>query len=243
MTAYDLIRSSLRLINALAADEPLDDSMANDALVTFNQMVDSWNADSLAIFTTRTDDFPFIANQQDYTLGAGGDFNMPRPARIDSMSAIILDNPTNPVEIPLACYTVDDWQNKIPVKAVSSSFPQIYYDTGDFPLRKIKFWPYPNTNQNKVRIYSWQALTQPATLQTDITFPPGYAEAFRFNLALRLAPEYSGSPVSSLVIQTATESLARVKTMNAPSLELQSDLVPTADNAQMWRAEMFGIPY
>ena len=243
MTAYDLIRSSLRLINALASDEPLNVSDANDALVTFNQMVDSWNADRLAIFTTRTDDFPFVGNQQDYTLGTGGNFDMPRPARIDSMSTIILDNPSNPVEIPLISYTVDQWQNQVPVKAVSSSFPQIYYDTGDFPLRTIKFWPYPNTSQNKVRIYSWQALAQPATLQTDVAFPPGYAEAFRYNLALRLAPEYSGSPVSALVQQTAIESLARVKTMNAPELLLCSDLVPSVDSDQQYRAEMFGIPY
>src|SRR6185437_2153429 len=100
------------------------------------------------------------------------------------MSAILQTIPGNPVEVPLAMFTVDEWQTEIPVKVVDSSFPQICYDDGGFPFRKLNFWPIPTVQPNSVRIYSWQALSQPASLQTTIAFPPGYAEAFRFNLAV-----------------------------------------------------------
>lgn len=239
-TAADILSSALRLIGVLAAGEQMAPDDSKDALMVFQQMVDSWNADRLAIFTTRSDDFPFVLGKQAYTLGTEGDFDMPRPARIDAMSAILLNNPDNPVEVPMDLWTVEDWQTKLPVKNVSSSFPQLCYDDGGFPLRTLNFWPIPN-QANSIRIYSWQALSAPAAYNTTIAFPPGYAEAFRYNLAVRLAAEY-GRDVKAAVATIATESLARVKTMNAPELELRSDLLP-GPGGYNWKADMFGIPY
>jgi hypothetical protein len=174
-------------------------------------------------------------------MGPTGDFDVPRPAQIDAMSAILLYSPSNPVEVPIAMYNVEQWQTQIPVKAVPGTFPLICYDTGDFPLRTLNFWPIPGDSINKVRIYSWQALTQPAALDTVIAMPPGYAMAFRFNLAMLMAPEYGKTP-SPIVEQNAIKSLGIVKAMNQPDLTLQSDLLasPTGYN---WKADLFGIPY
>lgn len=242
--AFDIITSALKLVAVLADGETPDLSTANQGLSVLNDMIDAWNADRLAIYTTRSDDFPFVLSQQTYTLGTGGDFNIPRPARIDAMSAILQQNPANPIEVPISMFAVEDWQTKIPVKQVDGSFPLICYDTGDFPLRKLSFWPIPTQPSNSVRIYSWQAL--PAqTLQSQVTFPPGYAEAIRYNLAVRLAAEFGVDPskyAAATVSTLAVKSLGTIKTMNAPGLELQSDLVPTF-TAETWRAEMFGIPW
>lgn len=236
--ANDLIRSSLRLIGAIAPGEQPAPDEAGDGLIVFNEMVDSWNADRLAIFTTRIDDFPLIAGKQSYTLGTGGDFDMTRPPQIDSMSVILLNNPNNPVEIPLAMYTVDDWQNDIPVKNVDSTFPLGCYDDGGFPLRTLNFWPIPQ-QVNNARIYSWQPLQLATSLQAQVMLPPGYAEAFRYNLAIRLAPEYAVA-VPASVATIAVESLARVKTMNAPELTLRSDLL-ASPSGYNYKADLFGI--
>ena len=139
----------------------------------------------------------------------------------------------------MTMYTVADWQNKLPVKTVYSSFPQICYDDGGFPLRALSMWPIP-TQANSVRIYSWQPLGMPSKLQTSIFFPPGYAEAFRYNLAVRLSPEFS-RPVQQIVQALAIESLARLKTMNAAELELSSDLT-TGAGVYNYRADLFGMP-
>lgn len=237
-TASDIITSALKLAGILADAELPSASTANQGLSVFNDMIDSWNAERNAIFTTRSDDFPYVLGKQSYTLGTGGDFDIPRPARIDAMSTIIINDPSNPVEVPLSLFTVDDWQTKVPVKEVDGSFPLICYDNGDFPLRVLKFWPIPSQQINAVRIYGWQAL--PAqTLLSQVSFPPGYAEAIKYNLTVRIGAEFD-APISTTVATLAIQGLARIKTMNAPELEIQSDLLPSPSGYN-YRADMFGI--
>jgi hypothetical protein len=203
-------------------------------------MIDAWNAERNAIFTTRSDDFPFVLGKQAYTLGKGGDFNIPRPARIDSMSAILLNNPANPVEVPMDMWTVEEWQNNVPVKVVSGTFPLGCYDDGGFPLRTLNFWPIPAAVPNSARIYSWQALAA-QTLLSQVTFPPGYAEALRYNLAVRLGAEFA-APASQVVTQIAILGLSRIKTMNAPDLALRSDLIPFPAGYN-YRSDLFGLGF
>jgi hypothetical protein len=236
-TAFDVITSALRLTGVLADGETPSIDNANTGLSVFNDMLDAWNAERQAIFTTRSDDFPFVLNKQAYTLGSGGDFSIPRPARIDGMSAILLTNPANPVEVPMVMWTTEEWQN-VPVKQVNGSFPLGCYDDGGFPLRTLNFWPIPTDQSNKVRIYSWQALAAQA-LTAAVSFPPGYAEAFRYNLAARLGAEFNAPP-SSVVIALAQQGLARIKTMNAPELLLRSDLAPDPTGYN-YRADLFGL--
>jgi len=236
--AVKVIGGALRLIGVQAAGEPVDIEAANDGLESLQQMTDAWNADGRVIFTTTASDYALIPGQQTYTLGPGGDFDTNRPAAINSMSIILLNNPLNPIEVQIGMYSVDDWQ-RIPVKNVNGSFPQICYDTGDFPLRELNMWPIP-TQANRLRIYGWAGLGIPLTLQSGLAFPPAYAEAFRYNLALRLAPEFSAQ-VAPIVAAIAVESLARIKVMNAPDLQLTSDLA--AGGGYNYAADMFGLPY
>lgn len=240
-TALDLISSALRLIGVLADGEQPTAVMGEISLSVLNDMIDAWNAERQAIFTTSSNDFPFVLGKQSYTLGTGGDFNIPRPARIDAMSAILLvPDPSNPVEVPIDMYSIQDWQTQVPVKVVDGSFPQICYDDGGFPLRTLNFWPIPTEQQNSVRIYGWQALAA-QTLFSDVSFPPGYAEGLRYNLAVRLSAEFAVT-ATPIVVELALRGLARIKTMNAPDMELRSDLVP---NPSGWnyKADLFGIPY
>ena len=237
-TALDLISSALRLINVMAAGEQTPIDMANDSLLVLNDMIDSWNADRLAIYTVQSTDFPFVLGQQTYTLGTGGNFNLARPPKIEGMSTIQLTNPSTPVEIPIALYTWEEWQNQVPVKNVSGSIPLICYDDQAFPNRNLNFWPIPFDQPNSVRIYYWAAL--PAlTLAAAVSFPPGYRQAFRYNLAALLAAEFA-QPVPAVVAEIAVDSLARVKAMNMPELVLQSDLIPDPSGWN-YKADMFGI--
>ena len=237
-TALDLISSALRLINVMAAGEQTPIDMANDSLLVLNDMIDSWNADRLAIYTVQSTDFPFVLGQQTYTLGTGGNFNLARPPKIEGMSTIQLTNPSTPVEIPIALYTWEEWQNQVPVKNVSGSIPLICYDDQAFPNRNLNLWPIPFDQPNSVRIYYWAAL--PAlTLAAAVSFPPGYRQAFRYNLAALLAAEFA-QPVPAVVAEIAVDSLARVKAMNMPELVLQSDLIPDPSGWN-YKADMFGI--
>jgi hypothetical protein len=240
-SVLQLITGALRLINVVASAELPSSTEANDALVAFQQMVDAWNAERLTIFSIIANDFSLTIGQQSFTLGPGGNFNTNRPPKIVGMSSILLFNPNNPVEEPITMYSWNQWQTQVPVKNVPGNFPLICYDDGGMPLRTLNFWPIPQYQQNNVRIYSWSPLIWPANLQTLINLPPAYARAFRYNLAVELAPEF-GAQVPQSVMETAVSSLALIRTMNAPDLFLISDLSLTPAGYN-YKADLFGIAY
>lgn len=241
-SALDIVTSAMRLLNAVPSGEPISPEEASDGLVVLNQMVDAWQIDRLMIPSERIDDFSFISGQQAYTLGDGANFDMPRPAEIDSISVVILSNPNNPLELEMEYTTREsEWQN-ILLKEISTSFPQFCYDDGDFPNRTLSFWPIP-IDTDKARIYSWQALTQFANLQTQYTFRPAYQKALRFNLAVDLAPEYGGlrDPSTAAIAQV---TLARIKAANTqiPKLKCDDAVCGGATSGANYRSEWFNIP-
>ncbi len=220
MTALDLIASSMRLIGVLASGETPSDAEAEDSLMVLNQMLDSWNAERLSIFTIARQVFNLTTAQQTYSMGLGGDFNVPRPPRIDRASIISLTNVSQPLELPIDYLTDAQWQG-IPVKNINSSLPQSVWDTGDWPLRFLNYWPIPN-QAVQTALYTWTAVSQFADLTTDNTFPPGYIQAIRYNLALFLGPEFNLS-VRPDIAQLAVATKAIVKTINVPIVEAQID--------------------
>lgn len=242
-SALDFVSGALRLLNVLASGEQPQASEAQDALVALNQMVDSWNNDRLAIYTFKIEDFPFVAGQQSYTMGKGGNFNTDRPVRIERCSLIILNNPANPLELSMH-YTEDEseWQD-IQLKNVPSTYPLFCYDQGDFPRRTLNFWPKPLEAHN-FRVYSWEALSYFADLTTLYSFPPGYAEAIRYNLAIRIADEY-GAPIGSSTALMAVQSFAKIKSFNVTpigKLKCGDEYMGQATSSARVRQELFGIP-
>ena len=239
MQVVDLITSALHLINVLASGETVDAATANDALFVFQGMIDSWNAESLMIFTDTRLVFPLTVGQQAYTYGIGGDFNSPRPAAIDRMSIMWLGNPAQPLELPMAYLTTAEWQ-AIPVKNIQSSLAQYCWDDGGFPFRTLSFWPIPNALNNVV-IYPWVALAAPATLQTQLSFPPGYQQALRYNLAALLAAEFPPVPaeIMQMVVAIAMQSKAVIKAMNQPIIDLRCDPALNARGGGLydWRSD------
>ena len=221
MTANDLIASSLRLINVLATGENPSIDESNDALLVLNQLIDSWNGESLMIFTQQRQVVVPLTLVQAYTLGPGGDFNVARPANIPRVSVLSLNNPVQPLELPLEMLTDEQWQNRIPVKNVTSALPTIVWDDGGFPLRTLSFFPIPSQQVNFV-IYSWQALSQWTLLSDDHIFPPGYLKALRYCLAVDLAPEFGVQAPQTVTAQAQLER-AKIKSLNTGFLDIQCD--------------------
>lgn len=205
----------------LAAGETATADDTSDALVILNQMLESWSAESLSVFTLTIQTFNFVASQQTYTLGAGGNFNTARPSRIGYASVVSNSNPAQPLEIPIDQLTDSEWQ-AIPVKLTTSTLPRKMYDDGAFPLRNLSFWPVPTDASVQVRLYTWTALTQFSDLTTDFTFPPGYIEAIKYNLAARLAAENFGT-LTPIAASLALSSIGRIKAMNSDPALVKCD--------------------
>jgi hypothetical protein len=221
MTGQDLLSSSLRLIGVLASGESPSATQGSDGLTILNQMVEAWGIEHLNIFTLTRTTFSLVPGTQAYTVGTGGTFNMSRPIRIDYVSILILNNPAQPLELPLEMYNDDQWQQEIPIKAITTTYPTIVYDDGGFPLRTLSFWPVP-TVANQVILGTWTALNSFPNLVTDVTFPPGYLKALRYNLAVDLAPEY-GVSVRPEVLAQAISSKAAVKSINIDPIYSKCD--------------------
>jgi hypothetical protein len=145
---------------------------------------------------------------------------MVRPAKIERISLEWLSNPAQPLELPLEMVNEQRWQT-VPVKAITSTLPTVVYDDGAYPLRNLSFWCVPTVVSNVI-IYSWQPLNTFTDLVTNVTFPPGYFKALRYNLAVDLAPEF-GRPVPPEVAAIAIQTKAIIENMNLPAFEMRVD--------------------
>src|SRR5690348_2943973 len=123
-SALDLISSSLRLLNVLAAGEVPTGDEANDALLILNQMIDERQAQRLMIYTQPRQLFDLTDGQQEYKMGLGApDFNVARPAAIDFCGIVTTVNPAQPLELPIPIIGQQEW-SRIPVKNIGSALPQ-----------------------------------------------------------------------------------------------------------------------
>ena len=224
MNALQIITDSMRFIGALASGETPTSAEASDSLRMLNLMIDSWSVERLMIFTIQRQVFDMPTAKQTYTLGPGGDFNVPRPPRLVRAGIISLNNVAQPLELPLEMLTVDEWAD-IPVKNIQSALPLKLWNDNAYPLMNLNFWCIPNQDVN-VALYTWTALSQFADFVTDYEFPPAYLEAIEWNLALKLAPQFEKPSTMGLLPQVAAEAIsckARVKTINSPLVDLRVD--------------------
>lgn len=209
-TAGDLIDGSLRLLGVLAEGEAPSAATANDALVAFNQMIESWNTERLSVYSTETEVFTWPANEISRTIGPTGDFVTTRPIEIDQSTYFI--GPNN-LSFTLEFINQDQY-NGIALKTVTSTYPQVLWVNNSFPDMTLTIYPKP-TSALEWHIVSVKPLTQPANLATAISLPPGYLRAFRYNLACELAPEFGIEPANQ-VIRIAVASKRTLKRINNP---------------------------
>ena len=223
MTARELIASSLRLGGVLASGETPSADEANDALSTLNQMLSTWSNENLVIYQKVREEFSLTPNTSAYTWGTGGTFNSSRP--IEVLRANLEIQGTDPQEIPLKIITTKEYSD-LSLKETDSSYPQAVYFDGAFPLLGVTLWPVPNAAE-KVAFYSLKPFSTLA-LSTELSYPPGYEKAIRFNLWVDLCPEY-GRSLDPIIMQQAMESKAEIKRKNLQTPLLKTD-VPIFSN-------------
>ena len=219
-SSLDLIKASMRLIGALASGEEPDGNEGPDALAIYNQMVDDWDSERNMAYTIDILNFPLTSGKQSYAIGINGDFNVQRPARIDSAGIILLNNPAQPLELPMDMLNDREWA-AIPVKNISSTVPLSLYADGAFPFNNLNFWPIP-TVPVQVNLYCWHGNLKAMALNSIIVGPPSYIKTLKYCLAVDLAPEM-GMTVPQEVATQAIMGRAKIKTMNQPELKLRID--------------------
>ena len=210
-TAGDIIYGALRLIGQLAEGEVPSADTARDALAAMNMMVDSWSTERLAVYATQEQIFTWPAGQSTRTLGPTGDFVGLRPVLLDDATYYV-----DPQGLAFTPMMINEGEyNAIVLKAITSTYPQVIYAEASNPNATYKIYPVP-TQPLVWHFISVLELAQPASLGTQLIFPPGYLRAFRYNLACELAPEFGVEP-SPDVKRIAMTSKRNIKRINNPN--------------------------
>ena len=210
-TAGDQINGALRLLGVLAEGEVPSANTAQDALAALNQMIDSWSSERLSIYNTIDQVLSWPASTYVQTLGPSGTLIGLRPVSIEE-SSFFRDAATG---ISYGIKLINQQQyDGIAVKTVTSSYPQVMWVNMEYPNVRLTIYPVP-IRPIEFHIVSAQVLDQPATLSTELAFPPGYLRAFRYNLACELAPEFGVEP-SPQVQRIAMISKRDIKRQNNP---------------------------
>lgn len=215
-TVRNIIKGSLRLINAVQPTEEPEAEEYSDALIIFNDMLDSWDAEQLALPYTASTAYATVAGQKVYSIGPGGNWDGLRPVRI--VNAIFR---VGSLDLPMNILSYDQYAG-IPVKDTPSSQSLALYYEAQYPLGYITLYPVPTTVAQVVLSY-WAQFSS-VTLDTDVdTLPPGYRLAMRYCLALLLAPEYGKTP-SEEVKDGARELKGKIKSANLQSPDAKFDI-------------------
>jgi hypothetical protein len=230
VTVRELINGSLRLLGVLASGEDCSASEAADSLAALDAMLNSWSTERLSVMSTTERNVILTASKNTYTIGAGGDIDIPRPAQIYDVSAVY---PSGPGEtyISLDEITLDEYSAYAYI-AYETPIPQSFYLNPGFPFTNISFVGRPQAG-TKIRFWTWDELSQYTSVNAVLALAPGYERALRYCLAVELAPEFGKEP-SAAVVQTAETAKTNIQRMNA------QDLVLFCDPAlQSWKTGSF----
>lgn len=209
MTASDLIKASLRLINAIASGETPTNAEMQDCLSALNIMLNSWSAERLNIHVLTKENFSLANGTAEYTIGSSGTFNTARPQRIEG-AYIALSGTNYPLQI------VDRERFRDISAPATTGQPTMLYYNPEYPLGKVQVYPTPDSAYT-LHLDSWKPFTTLALLTTAVSFPPEYEKALKYNLAVEIAPEFIRGNIPADIRDIAARSLSTLKRFNATS--------------------------
>ena len=210
-TVSDFIHSSFRLIGAIAAGETLETNELNDAFVSLNQLLFSWNTEGVSVMGRQRLFIALVAGQNLYPLSTW-------PIRIEAASASV-----NGIDCPLELVDATGWE-AITEKGDLAILARKLYCDYYWPTPNLYIWPTPR-GIGQLELLIFQLFTAFPALSAQISLPPGYEQALRYNFAVALLPEYPRSQADPSLAPQAQAYKASLVQLNA------SNLVHTAQPA------------
>ena len=203
-TAQELIKASLRAINAIATGETPTASEMADGLEALKIMLRSWSSDNMMVYSIVFDTLA-MTGAYSYTIGSGGDVDTEWP--VDIKGAVV-DTDYQVDMIGEAKYRS---LSRSPAMASYGATARFLCYNPVYPLGVL--YPAPKGGSSMV-ISSLKALSDPATLTTSVAFPTSYDAAIKWNLAVDLAPEFGKEP-SGIVVARAQQTKRIIQSKNA----------------------------
>ena len=171
-SARSMIFLVFRMLGIMHPGQTPSEDMVNECFSCLNQMLDSWSTERCAVYAITRTPYTLTANQQEYTLGFGGDLDSVRPPRVEAAGLL-----RSTTETPIDVLSLDQYRHG----------QSGIHVTGDFPLATLWIQPAPISGDQLV-LYTWQPFEMFPDLDTAVSFPFGYVLALRYNLAAMYAP-------------------------------------------------------
>ncbi|UIY28697.1 hypothetical protein LZK73_18375 [Neorhizobium galegae] len=159
-----------------------------------------------------------------YSLGAGGDINVPRTNSVEAAYfRQVVGAPGDMVDYPLTILNAREDYNNIALKGMASFPSVLFYDSG-WPMGNVFIWPVPSSIY-EIHLSLKTAFSAFSNLNAEVSFPPEYEEAMRLNLAVRLRVSYRmpSDPQLNALAKIATNTVKNSNTQ-IPLLNFPSDL-------------------
>lgn len=217
-TVRAIVTDAYREIGVLGIAQALSASLGAIGLVRFQNQLDAWQADRLTLAVQARTTFTLGSGESSVTLGpSGADVTIaPTPMWLDTVNYI---NPnSDPAqEVPVGIMDRDAYAT-LSIKELGSALPlQCFYQRSNTTgLGTLFVWPRVTQDVDMV-LYSPQGVGVPTTLDSVVVGPPGYADAFLYELALRLCPPTGTTPPDGLDGPLGRAAVAK-QTMKRPNV-------------------------
>lgn len=216
-TPQDIIRLALKTANVVGVGQTPAPEDTNDAFNLLNMLLAQLQRRRYFVYQLITTGLQ-ANGAQSYTVGPGGNFDIPRPAKLESAFFRQNGGTPLPVDYPLEILRSTEDYNRIGLKSLNSFPRYAFYDMA-YPIGNLFIWPLPNSTY-EIFITTMLQLQQFETVNDTLALPPEYSAALMWNLTLELFPFY-GLPVNPTVQQKAEASLRIIEESNAAIPQLQ----------------------
>lgn len=204
-TALQIIDSAYTALGYKSPTDVLSGQDTAYALSKLNDLIDSWNTQTLCIYTTT--EVVVTTSGKPITIGTGQTVNTTRPVRLPTGSFARISG----IDYPITWMNTEQYQS-IVLKNTASTIPIYGFYDGGSPTGNLYFWPY-QTTPTEYHILVDTQLAEWPTLATDITLTQGYRRALIYSLAEELAPGYT--EVTPTLARNAMNARRAIRQANA----------------------------
>lgn len=181
-----VINAALRKLAVLSGGSTPETYQVTDANVALNAMIKAFHADGMPLWAIKSYTFSVVAGTSSYLIGNTQTLNTPMPLKV--LQAFRGDGSTYS-NVPMNVVNGYDY-NVLPLLTSSGTPVTLHYLPAS-SYGTIYLWPKPDASTTQVTIRYQRPFEDMTSATDDFDFPPYWMEALIYNLADRLAPEYS----------------------------------------------------
>lgn len=232
-TPKDIITLALKTANVIGVGQSPSAEDINDSFNHLNMMLAQWRADRANTYAFVNADVA-CDGREFYTIGPGGDLDIPWMPKIGSAFISQFYGTDNRVDYSLNELTAREDYNRIGLKQLKS-FPSFFYYDSQFPVGNLFVWPIPDASYH-LTVSMWKEIQRFQNASETIILPEFYHSAILWNLTVRLAVAFGVITVPDHQA-LAKSSFAALKRANAQTQTLQ---MPAALRKQSGTFNIYG---